>query len=197
MPPAFPHLRWAALVWLALWVPAYWRVWGWANFLHLCDIAVLLTCAGLISGSPLLLSSQAVSSIVVDLAWCLDAGWRLFFGRHLVGGTEYLWDGRYPLWVRLLSLFHVFWPALLIWALRRTGYEPRGLLLQSALAGALIVISRFVAPALNLNYAFRDPLFRRAWGPAPVHLAVIWVGLMAVLYWPTHRVLLKFLPPAQ
>ena len=197
MSSAFPHLRWAALLWLAVWVPAYWRVWGLANFLHLCDIAVLLTCVGLLSGNSLLLSSQAVSSIVADLAWCLDAGWRLFSGRHLLGGTEYLWDARFPLWVRLLSLFHIFWPVLLVWALRRTGYDPHGLWLQAALAAAVLGVSRFVAPPLNLNYAFHDPFFHRAWGPAPVHLAVIWLGLMAVLYWPTHRVLLKVVPPAR
>src|SRR5207237_288632 len=62
----FPRLRWAALLWLSLWVPAYASVWGLSNFLHLCDVAVILTCAGLWSGSALLLSSQAVSSILID-----------------------------------------------------------------------------------------------------------------------------------
>jgi len=87
------------------WVPAYASVWGWTNLLHLCDIAVILTCAGLWFGSPLLLSSQAVSSIVVDLVWDLDVGWRLLSGKHLVGGTEYMWSEQVPLAVRLLSLF--------------------------------------------------------------------------------------------
>src|SRR5712672_4035908 len=55
---------------------------GWANFLHLCDVAVFLTCVGLAYNNALLLSSQAVSSLVGDLLWCLDAGWRWFVGRH-------------------------------------------------------------------------------------------------------------------
>src|SRR2546422_11729373 len=89
---AFPLLRWFALAWMIVWLPAYTRVWGWSNFLHVCDVAVILTCAGLIFDSPLLLSSQAVSSLLGSVAWCVDAGSRLVMGRHLFGGTEYMWD---------------------------------------------------------------------------------------------------------
>jgi hypothetical protein len=191
--PAFPRLRWAALVWLAVWLPAYAKVWGWANFLHLCDVTVILTCVGLWRGSSLLLSSQAVASIVVDLAWTLDVAWCLVSGKHLIGGTEYMWDARFPLWVRLLSVFHALWPVLLVWALRRVGYDRRGWLLQSAIAAVLLALSRLAQPALNINFAYRDPLFGRAWGPAPVHLAVILTGLILVIYWPTHLILARFL----
>ena len=73
-------LRWAALAWLLVWVPAYWHTWGASNFLELCDIAVILTCLGLWTGSRLLISSQAVSSLVVDVVWILDASWRFLTG---------------------------------------------------------------------------------------------------------------------
>jgi hypothetical protein len=194
MAPVFPRIRWAALLWLAVWLPAYGHVWGWANFLHLCDIAVVLTCLGLWRGDALLISSQAVSSILPDLAWCVDVAWRLFFGRHLVGGTEYMWDAHFPLWVRLLSLFHLVLPALLLWAVRRAGYDRRGWLVQSAFSVLLLGVSRLFGPALNLNYAYQDPFFHRAWGPAPVHLAVIFWGMIALVYWPTHLALAKILP---
>jgi len=192
----FPRLRWVAVLWLAVWLPAYWRVWGGANFLHLCDVTVILTCVGLWFGNSLLLSSQAVASLVVDLAWTLDVAWRLVLGKHLIGGTEYMWDARFPLWVRLLSVFHLFWPLLVVWTLRRVGYDRRGWLLQSAIAAVLLVLSRLLQPALNINFAYRDPLFGRAWGPAPVHLAVILLGAIVVIYWPTHLVLARVLPKA-
>lgn len=194
MSPTFPWMRWGALLWLAVWVPSYWFVWGWQNFLHLCDIAVILTCVGLWRGSTLLLSSQAISSMVVDLTWCVDVAWRWLLQRHLIGGTEYMWDARFPLWVRLLSGFHVFWPILLFWSLRRLGYDRRGWILQSGIAAVVLVASRFIAPERNLNFAYRDPILGRAWGPAPVHLAFILLGLVAILYWPTHRVLARVLP---
>ena len=186
--------RWASLVWLAIWTPVYWRVWGAENFLHVCDIAVILTCVGLIFSNSLLLSSQAVSSILTDLLWDVDAAWRLFTGHALTGGTNYMWDAHYPVWARLLSLFHIVWPIMLICALMRTGYSRRGFALQSAIAAAAVVAARFANASDNINYAFRDPLFHRSLGVAPVHLGIIWIGLVVLIYLPVHLLLSKFLP---
>ena len=195
-PSLFPlWVRWAGLVWLAVWVPSYALYWGWANFLHLCDVAVLLTCIGFALSDVLLLSSQALSSLIGDLLWCLDVGWRFFTGRHLTGGTEYMWDTRFPLWVRLLSLFHVVLPMLLLAALRRAGYDRRALLLQSGIAMVILLVSRFLGPTQNLNYAFADPIFHRAFGPAPVHLALVFAALFTIIYCPTHVLLARSFPP--
>jgi len=184
-------LRAGALVWLAVFLAVYWRTYGPANFLHLCDVAVILTCWGLWRGSSLLLSSQALSSLVVDLVWDLDLVFRASFGRHLIGGTEYMWDPRFPLAVRLMSLFHVVWPVLLIWALRRVGYDRRAWLMQTLLAAALLAASRLVLPEENINFAQRDVFFRRQWGPGTVHVALTWMLLVGAVYWPTHRLLMK------
>jgi hypothetical protein len=186
-------LRPAAAVWLVLFIAVYGWAYGAANFIRLCDVAVILTCLGILSGSALLVSSQAVSSLVVDLAWDLDLLWQLLLGRPLIGGTEYMWDTRFPLGVRLMSLFHVAWPPLLITVLRRHGYDPRGFPLQCLIAAAVLVASRFILPGENLNYAFRDPFFHRAWGPAPVHIALTFAVLVAAVYWPTHRLLRRLL----
>jgi hypothetical protein len=191
---AFPVLRWVALAWTVVWLPAYIRFWGWANLLHLCDIAVLLGCAGLWWGSSLLISSQAVSSLAAGILWSIDVGWRLATGRFLVGGTEYMWDARVPLWARLLSTFHIGLPLALLWAMRKIGYDRRALALQAAIAAVLFVASRFLPSGFNMNYAYQDPLFHRSWGPAPVHLAVTFVGAVAFLYWPTHLLLSWIFP---
>ncbi len=191
---AFPVLRWGALAWMAVWLPSYIRVWGWANLLHLCDIAVILAFIGIWWANPLLISSQTVSSLAAGVFWCLDVGWRLATGRYLVGGTDYMWDTRYPLWVRLLSTFHVGLPLVLLWAMRKVGYDRRALALQAALAAGLLIVSRFLSAELNMNYAYRDPLLQRTWGPAPVHLAVIYIPLVALIYWPTHLLLAWLFP---
>ncbi|MFL5430868.1 MAG: hypothetical protein ACJ79M_14715, partial [Myxococcales bacterium] len=182
---------------LLVWTPAYAWGYGWANFLQLCDLAVILTCVGLWRGSPLLLGMSALSSLVIDVAWDLDLAFRLLTAGHLFGGTEYMWDSRFPLALRLLSLFHVVWPALLLWSLGRVGYDRRGFPLQIALASVLLVGSRFAGPALNLNYAFRDPIFHRSFGPAPVHLAVSILGLAALIYLPAHLGLARLFPREQ
>ena len=191
-PTKFPAwIRWTVLFWLAIWIPAYWRTWGTANFLHLCDIAVILTCVGVWTNSALLISSQAVSSLLVDASWALDAIWRLFRGRALLGGADYLFDAHYPLWVRLLSLFHVAMPVLLLWALHRTGYDRRGWALQCAIALPLFIAARFTDPATNINYAFIDPFIHRQWGPAPIHVLISWLFMAFVVYLPTDLLLRK------
>lgn len=191
-----PVLRWVGLLWLVVWLPSYIRVWGWANLLHLCDVAVILGCLGLWLQNPLLISSQALNALMAGVLWSLDVGWRLAAGRHLVGGTEYMWDARYPLWVRLLSTFHIVLPLALIWAMQTIGYDRRALALQAAVSAVLFIASRFLPPDLNLNYAFRDPLWHRAWGPAPLHLTIMLVALIALLYWPTHLLFSWMFPVA-
>lgn len=192
----FPDwLRWAALLWLVFWFIAYWRTWGAANFLHLCDIAVILTCIGFWTNNSLLLSSQAVSSLLIDIAWSLDAGCRYFFGRQLIGGTDYLFDARYPLWIRLLSLFHVILPILLLWALYWRGYDRRGLGVQSAIALIAFIAARFTSPDKNINFAFREPFRHHAWNPAALHVALSVLFMCVVVYLPTHLLLQLLFPP--
>jgi hypothetical protein len=190
--PVFPRVRWLALIWLAVWTSCYWYVWGLANFLHLCNIAVILTSIGIWRGNALLISSQAVSSVLVVLLWDLDVGWRLIFGQHLIGGTEYLWDSGFPLAVRLFSLYHVIWPLLLLWALKRVGYDSRALRLQSLIAILVLIASRWVRPDLNLNFALRDPFLNRSLGPGVIHLIVSAAVLIGVAYWPTHILLARW-----
>lgn len=196
MPAPFPVLRWVALAWFALWLPAYWHYWGWRNFLQLCDVAVFVAVAGFWLRSALLLSSQAVGFPVIALVWTADVAWRLATGAHLIGGTEYLWDARYPLWLRLLTLYHLALPPLLLWSLRRTGYDARGWKLQAALALAAMIAAALLAPGLNYNMVERDPFFARAWGPAPLHIAFIWTVLTAVVYFPTHLLLRRCFAPS-
>ena len=195
--PAFPAARWAAVAWIAVWLPVYLWKYGWHVFLNLCDIAVILACAGLWTGSALLLSTQAVSSLVVDLAWNLDLVARAATGEHLIGGTEYMWDPKWPLWLRALSGFHVLLPVVLLWGLRRTGYDRRALPIQAALALAVLVASRLtLGPDVNQNFAWRDPFVGRSWGAAPLHLGLTWGVLVAAVYWPTHAVLARVMPAA-
>src|SRR5437899_8067203 len=153
---AFPVLRWVGLLWTVVWLPTYIRVWGWANLLHLCDIAVILGCVGLWWGSSLLISSQAVSLLGAGIFWSIDIGWRLVTGRFLVGGTEYMWDTRVPVWVRLLSSFHLALPLALLWAMRKIGYDRRALAFQAALAAALFIASWLLHAGFNTHSCYQE-----------------------------------------
>src|SRR6266581_1730062 len=102
---ALPVLRWVGLLWMVVWLPAYIRIWGWTNLLHLCDIAVMRGCAGLWGCSSLPVCSHAGCWRGAGSVWVIDVGWRLVTGRLLVGGTGYMWVARFPVRARLLSTF--------------------------------------------------------------------------------------------
>ncbi|MBP9899302.1 MAG: hypothetical protein KBF28_13065 [Gemmatimonadales bacterium] len=186
----FPRLRWLGLAWLAVYLPSYAIAYGFTNFLFLCNLGVMLTAAALFWESRLVLSSQAVAAPVIGLAWAVDAGWRVVTGAHLFGGTEYMWDPQYPLFTRLLSLYHLAWPVLVVVLVRRVGYDRRGWALQTAIAAGVVICCRlFTTPTDNINFAFVDPIFGRAFTPAALHIGIVLGGLAGVAYGLTHLVL--------
>ena len=191
--PAIPlWMKIVATLWVATWFPIYFVYYGWANFLHLSDIAILLTTIGLWTSSILLISSQAVSVLIGETLWIVDVLWTVALGHHLIGGTEYMWDQQYPLWLRLMSLYHFVLPALLVWAVARLGYDRRALKLQAGIGAVALVAGRLWGRKDNINFAFHDPIFHWAWGPAPVHLLVMFAGMILLDYLPTHWVLARF-----
>ncbi len=189
----FPRARWAALVWLLVYVPSYAHAYGLLNFLFLCNLGVMLTAWGLWRGNALWLSAQALAAPVIGFVWTADVLARIVSGRHLFGGTAYMWDPQFPLFTRLLSCYHALWAPLLIAALRRSGYDRRGFALQLALALLAVAAGRLAPVAANVNYAHVDPFFQRDLGGPCAHVALV-VSALAVVYAATHAVLKRVLP---
>lgn len=177
---------------MVVYVPAYALAYPLTNFLFLCNLGVTLTAIALVAGNRLVVSSQAIAAPVIGLVWGLDAGTRVFTGDFLFGGTAYMWDPQYPLFTRLLSLYHLGWPILVVMCLLRTGYDRRGWALQSAIAGSGILVARLATdPAENVNFAFRDPFWGRQLGPPALHLLLVIGAISVVAYGITHLVLMR------
>jgi hypothetical protein len=101
-----------------------------------------------------------------------------------------MWDPQYPLFTRLLSLYHLGWPLLVLALVRRAGYDRRSWPLQAAIAGGAIVVCRlWTPPAENINFAFVDPIFDRAFEPAALHVAIVLATLAGLGYGITHALL--------
>ncbi len=182
----WPALRWLALAWLALYLPVYWQAYGTWHFLMLCNLGVLLSCVAIISGNRLLLSSQAVATPVIALAWLADVGTKFATGHLLHGGTAYMWNADIPVMARVLSLYHLGLPLLLAYCLRSCGYDRRGFALQCAIATVVLAVSLWVAPpAEDLNYLFGQGLSRVATTP-PARAACEFAGLVFAFYLPAH-----------
>ena len=103
-------LKVAWTVWLLVWAPIYWRQYGAQNFLYFCDVGNFLIAIGLWTESRLILSWQAVGLLVFQTLYTVDLMGAALSGHHVFGGTEYMFDRKISLLVRLLGLYHLVVP---------------------------------------------------------------------------------------
>jgi len=184
----------AYTLWMAVWVPAYWHANGPSNFLWLCDFANFGVLAALWLESGLLASAQLAGVLMIQLLWAIDFLSALIAGAHPIGGTEYMFDSAQPLWLRGLSLFHLWTVPLLVWMVRRLGYDGRGWKLQSLLALVLLPLGQQLGTRdQNLNWMWAPFGIEQRLLP-PLLFAVAAVPIVAaVLFWPGHWIARRWL----
>lgn len=188
--PLWLKIGWT--LWVAVWMPLYFQYYGPSTFLWFCDFANFIILAGLWRESPLLLSWQAVSVLIFQLAYTLDILGRLIFRRHFIGGTEWVFDDpSIPLRIRLASVFmHVAAPPVLVWGVRRLGYDRRALPLQIATAAVLLPVCWLGwDAALNLNWVWKPFNRKQEWTGPALYVLVCIVGYAVLLFLPTHLIL--------
>jgi len=161
------------------------------NFLWFSDIALIATVPALWLESSLLASMMLVGVLLPELAWNVGFFGRLLTGKRLGGLTDYMFDPSKPLYLRALSLFHIFLPLLLLWLAARIGYDSRALIAQTALAWVVLPLSFFIAdPKLdNVNGVFGWTAEPQKRMPPLAYLGVMMVFFPLVIYFPTHLLL--------
>ena len=182
--PLWLKICWS--VWLLVWIPFYWHQYGVQNFLYFCDLGNVFIAAALWLESPLLFSWQACGLLLFQTLYSIDLAGALVSGKHTIGGTEYMFDPHVPLPVRLLSLFHIVVPPLLLWAIWRLGYDSRGWKFQTLTAWIVVPINYFWRPQFDVNWA-RGLFFREQHlVPGSVYLLFYLIAVPLLVYWPTH-----------
>jgi hypothetical protein len=204
--PAIPlWLKLAYTAFMAVLIPVYWQNYGPTNFLYFCDIALLLTLAGIWLESPLLISLPAVGILLPQALWCMDYFMHLG-GFQITGMTDYMFDGTKPLFLRGLSLFHGWLPFLLAFLVFRVGYDKRALKGWTALAVGLCLVAYFWLPKAgaqlsdpnlprNVDYVFgMNDAQPQTWMSQGLYLVTWMAMLIIVIFVPTHFVLKKLCP---
>jgi hypothetical protein len=181
-------------------IPVYWINYGPTNFLYFCDVALLLTLVGMWKENALLISLPAVGILLPQALWCTDFLVQAFGGR-LTGMTGYMFDENRSLFLRGLSLFHGWLPFLLVYLVRKLGYDRRALIGWSLIAVLLCLIAYFLLPAAgatlenpntprNINYVFgMDDAQPQQWMPQLAYLGTWMVALVGIVFIPTHYLL--------
>jgi len=190
---------------MAVLIPVYWANYGPTNFLYFCDVALLLTLVGVWTENALLASMAAVGIVLPQLIWVADFAAGLV-GVKLLGMTAYMFDERRSLFLRGLSLFHGWLPFLLLFLVKRLGYDRRALPAWWALAWVLVIFCYLFMPGptpnagatpVNINYVHgMSDDAAQTWMPPLAWLATLMAGLPALLFFPTHLALKKWFSPA-
>jgi hypothetical protein len=161
------------------------------NFLWFSDIALVVTVPALWFESSLLAGMMTVGVLFPEAFWNIGFFGRLLTGKRLGGLTDYMFDASKPRYLRALSLFHVFLPALLIWMVGRLGYAHQALLGQTILAWIVLPLTYgFVDPKLNVNWVRSHAGEERRRMPPLVRLGLLMIGYPLLVYLPTHALLL-------
>lgn len=187
--PLWLKVSWT--VWVLIWTPIYFRQYGAHNFLFYCDLGNIFIGAALWLESALIFSWQAVGLLLFQSLYAVDLIVALLSGWHPFGGTEYMFDPKIPVIVRALGLYHIVVPPLLLWAVRRLGYDGKGLLYQTLTLWVLLPINFLWRPQYNVNWA-RGLGHEQHLVPSWLYLASYLVVVPVVVYWPTHVLLARW-----
>jgi hypothetical protein len=186
--PLWLKITWTA--WLVVWAPIYWRQYGPQNFLFFCDIGNVLIGIGLWLESALIFSWAACGLLLFQSIFTFDIVCALVTGHHFPGGTEYMFDPTLLLYIRLLSLFHVVTPPLLLFAIYRLGYDSSGWKLQTLTTWIVVPINYFWHPEKDVNWA-RGLFFHEQHAmPGWAYLLAYLTAVPLLVYFPTHLFLL-------
>lgn len=171
-------------------VPVYWRHWGAKNFLWFSDIALLVTTVALWLDSALLASMMTLAVALPEAAWNADFFGRVVSGRHVLGLSAYMFDARFPRYLRALSLFHILLPVVLLWMVSLVGYDPRAWLFQTIAALIILPVTYAVTdPADNVNWVY-GPGSKPQNRLRPLsYLILTMIFFPLVIYLPTHLLL--------
>jgi hypothetical protein len=196
--PLIVKIAYTAFV--AILVPKYWMDYGPTNFLYFCDVALILALLAVWTERSLWASAACVGILIPQTIWMVDFLSSLL-GVPLLGMTQYMFDGKIPLFTRGLSFFHFWLPLFLLYLVFRLGYDRRALAFWTILSVILLPACFFLLPPppppsghpnlpVNINYVYgfsNDA--PQAWMPQGLWLGTMLVALPLLVYWPTNRLL--------
>lgn len=175
--------------WVAIIIPIYWKNYGLQNFLWFSDIALFGTVFALWLESPFLMSTIMLYSLPVEILWNIDFFIYLVSGYHFVGTAYYMFEAKYSLFLRFLSLFHMILPVVWVLYLFKFGYDVRALPYAVILCWATLILTYlFTDPQANINGVFYPEVYR--WKISPRRWLILLLIIFPVMYLLMHVVFL-------
>ncbi len=182
------------LIFVAVLVPSYAIQYPLVNFLWFSNIALVVGLIAAWLGSPRLASMALISVGLIEFCWI--GGFLLgilWGGDPPVGIVAYMFDPGIPLFIRGLSLYHLFLPIILFWMVWRLGYDRQAWREWLPIGWAVLLVTRWVVePDQNVNWVLHAPWLKADTGPDLLWLAGLMTGL-TIVWGLTHRIILWIL----
>ena len=189
-----PYPLWVRLVYsgfVAVLVPAYWQGHGPGNFLWFSDISLFAMLVALWARSGLIASMVAVGVLPLEVIWVVD----FIGGGSIFGIAAYMFDSAQSLYLRGLSLFHLFLPPVIVWMLIVERYDTRALWAQTIVAWIVLLLSRRLTTAEeNVNWVYGLGPDAATTLPSLAYLAIYMVLLPLLVFVPMHFALRWLFP---
>jgi hypothetical protein len=179
------------LIFAAVLVPAYALAYGLVHFLWFSNVALM---GGLLAAwleSRRLASMMAVAVALLEMPWVFDFLLSLALGGPTrLGIIDYLYNPDIALHLRLLSLYHLLLPFVLLWMVWRLGYDREAWKVWVVAGCAILLLSFWLStPERNINWVWGPGGQAQEW-TSPY----VWFGIALVVclsaWWLTHRFLL-------
>lgn len=177
-------------VFVVITILVYLKKYGPGNFLWFSDIALIVTVAALWLENQLLASMMAVGILLPEAVWNVSFFGRLLTGKQLTGLAGYMFDPDKPLYLRAISLFHVFLPVLLVWLISQLGYASDAWICQTMLAWVVLPVTYWVTkPEDNINWVYGPKGKPQKRMPPLLYLLLVMLAFPILVYFPTHLIL--------
>lgn len=186
---------WLTLTWTVVAagiLSVYWFRYGPANYLWFSDIALIASVPALWLESSLLASTMLVGALLPELLWNVSLASRLLIGVRITGIVDYMFEPERPLHLKIISLFHIPLPLILVWLVWTLGYDPRAAALMTVIAWIVLPLTWAITePRRNINWvhgAGGESLRQTTLHPL-AYLGLLMVALPVGVYLPTHWLL--------
>jgi hypothetical protein len=185
-------IKYTYTLFIAVMVPAYYRHFGPTNFLWFSDIALLIMFIEVWLCTGILTSMMAVGALLFELGWN-----GMFTYQIIVGNTNpnficnILTPG-FPILFRILPLFHIFLPIIIIYMLKKLGYDKRAIWYQSIFGILVLCIAHMATTKpqnIDWTYAFNNSPYTNL--PQPWNFIIV-ILLFMLFYQFSHFLLSKY-----
>lgn len=184
-------------IFLIILIPVYWSNYGIENFLWISDIALFLTYAALMFENRLLISIPTLGVLPVESFWIFEFLMQLITGRNFTNLAGYMFEDKYSLTLKLLSLFHIIMPIIWIKYLVKWGYDKRAIIYMTLITWSLAIFTYvFTDPKLNINWVFSPKIHNWQFISTQMWLVLLMLGIPLLIFIPLHFFLKKFFAKA-